>query len=124
MIGEEEIFTLILHSGDARSLCMKALACARNEEIDEAFALLKEAGKRLNTAHATQMKFIQSEVNGQLTNINLLVIHAQDHLMSSIVIKDLAKEMVLMKLAQLTKENKQKESTYANNCGKIQSRNR
>lgn len=120
MIGEEEIFTLILHSGDARSLCMKALACARNEDIETAFELLKEAGNKLNLAHVTQMKFIQSEVAGQLHDVNLLVIHAQDHLMTSLVVKDLAKEMVLMKEAELRKENLQKECRYANNCGKIQ----
>lgn len=99
MNDEEAIFTLILHSGDARSLSMKALECARNNQIDESLKLIKEASNKIIAAHGIQMELIQQEINGIHKQVTLLSIHAQDHLMSSQVIRDLAKEMILMRLS-------------------------
>ncbi|GAA0735982.1 PTS lactose/cellobiose transporter subunit IIA [Clostridium oceanicum] len=97
MLNENTIFTLILHSGDARSKSMNGIKLARQANFDEALELINEAGKDLNKAHQIQSELINNEINGNKTEISLLMVHAQDHLMTSMVVRDLAKEMILMK---------------------------
>lgn len=94
---ENEIMYLIVHSGDARTYSLKALEYARNGNIEQALAHINKASEELNAAHASQMKMIQREINGEEFKITLLTIHAQDHLMNSMTIRDLAKEIILMK---------------------------
>lgn len=96
-MNEEQIFTLILNAGDARTLALKAIRAARKEDFKEAEKLIKESGQKLSIAHKTQMNLIQNEINGVDSHISLLVIHAQDHLMNAITIKELAQEIVWMK---------------------------
>lgn len=98
IVHEEEIFGLILNSGDARTLALKSLEYAREDHFDEALKCLEEAGKKLNLAHKEQANLIQSEINGdESSNVSLLMVHAQDHLMNSMTVRDLAREIVLMK---------------------------
>ena len=95
-MSEEEIMTLIVDSGNARSLALEALQNARKGEFDSAEDKLKEADESLLKAHNVQTELIQKELNGGGTEINLLTVHAQDHLMCAMVVIDLAKELVEM----------------------------
>ena len=101
---EEVIFQIILHAGNGRSSSMEAIAAAKQGNFAEAREKLKEAGEELNGAHHFQTSLIQREIRGEKTEISLLMIHAQDHLMNAITMKDLATEMVdmyeLIKLPQ------------------------
>lgn len=103
ILHEKEIFQLILNSGDARTYAMKALECARAEAMEDAFHYLERAGKKLNAAHKEQAALIQEEINGEGFPLSLLMVHAQDHLMNSITVRDLAREMVLMKQTDLNR---------------------
>lgn len=91
---EEIIMTIILNAGNARSKCLIALKRARAYQFYEAKMLIKEANESLNIAHKAQTKLIQNELNGKTQDVTLLMLHAQDHLMSAITIKDMACEMV------------------------------
>ena len=99
---ESIIFSLISHSGEARSLCMEALAKAREGDFIQAEDNLKAAEECLVRAHASQTGLIQKEAGGEKTEISLLLIHAQDHLMNAITVKELAYEMIALskKVAQ------------------------
>lgn len=55
---------------------------------------LKEAEHEFVAAHKIQTALIQQEVNGEEFEIPMLLIHAQDHLMTSMTTKDLAIEIV------------------------------
>ncbi|WP_411504610.1 PTS lactose/cellobiose transporter subunit IIA [Brevibacillus centrosporus] len=90
------IFQLILHGGNARSLAMEAIALAKNKDIAGAKNALAEAGEELSKAHQNQTAFIQKEVSGEKTELSMLLIHAQDHVMNAMTIKDLASEFVEM----------------------------
>jgi PTS system cellobiose-specific IIA component len=96
IVMEENVFEIILHGGDARALAYEALDLAKDGKIVEAKEKLKEAQKELNLAHNTQTKLIQTEVNGEKLQISLLVIHAQDQLMTAIAEKSLIENMVVM----------------------------
>ncbi|MBO8163766.1 MAG: PTS lactose/cellobiose transporter subunit IIA [Brevibacillus sp.] len=85
---------LILHGGNARSLAMEAIALAKRGEFERARATLAEAKNALQYAHQMQTSLIQLEASGEKQEITMLMIHAQDHLMNAITVKELAGELV------------------------------
>lgn len=91
---EEIIMQLITNSGDARSSCLKAIRAARKGEFDEADALLIKTKEFLAKAHKTQTSLIHNEMQGNHFPVSLLIIHAQDHLMNAMTMRDLAVEMI------------------------------
>lgn len=93
---EQQIFEIILHGGDARGLAYEALELAKEGQVEKARLKLKESQKELDLAHNTQTKLIQTEVAGEEYKISLLLIHAQDQLMTAISEKSLIENMVDM----------------------------
>lgn len=91
---ESIIFQIILHGGNGKSAAMEAIAAAKQGDFKEARAKMEEAGSALNEAHKFQTSLIQGEIRGEKTEASLLMIHAQDHLMNAITLKDLANEFV------------------------------
>lgn len=45
-------------------------------------------------AHKTQTRLIQDEINGEKVDTSLLMIHAQDHLMTALSEKSLIEKMI------------------------------
>ncbi|MGL5614643.1 MAG: PTS lactose/cellobiose transporter subunit IIA [Sarcina sp.] len=99
---EEMIMNLIIHSGEARSYAMEAMQLAKTGKFDEARELIEKASKQLGEAHHSQTALIQKEAGGEKVEVSLLLVHAQDHLMTSMVVKDLASEIIELheKIAQ------------------------
>ncbi len=91
---ETIVFSLIANSGEGRSLSMEAIAMAKTGDFEKAQALLEEADEKIAEAHKSQTALIQSEADGVKTEVSLLLIHAQDHLMNAITISQMAKEFV------------------------------
>jgi PTS system cellobiose-specific IIA component len=91
---EGTIFQIILHGGNGKSCAMEAIAAAKQGDFTEARGKLQEAIDALNEAHHIQTSLIQSEIRGEKVEISLLMVHAQDHLMNAITMKDLATEFV------------------------------
>lgn len=91
---EEVIMNIILNAGNARSKSLIAFRRAREHQLDEAKKLIKEASEDLNLAHKAQTEIIQKEVCGDTQTVTLLMVHAQDHLMTAMVIKDIVIEMI------------------------------
>lgn len=91
---EKDILALITHSGEARSLSMEAIECARISEFDKASGCLKEADEKLIMAHNVQTSLLHKEASGENFTMSILLVHAQDHLMNAITINTLAKEFI------------------------------
>jgi PTS system cellobiose-specific IIA component len=87
-------FQLILHAGNARSCAMEAMYAAKEKNFEEAAEKIKESEKELNEAHHFQTSLIHSEANGTQFDIPIILIHAQDHLMTAMTVKDLAVEII------------------------------
>lgn len=83
---EPEIVTLsmniILISGDARQLIDEAYDCVDQSEFEKADNKIREARGLLAKAHGLQTDLIQSESDGCLRQHPLILIHAQDSLMT------------------------------------------
>ncbi|WP_133581217.1 PTS lactose/cellobiose transporter subunit IIA [Aureibacillus halotolerans] len=86
--------TLIANSGDARSKAMEAIKVSKENDFENANSLLEVASTELINAHRVQTQLIQEEAAGNKQDITLLMIHAQDHLMNSMTVKELAVELV------------------------------
>ncbi|WP_462413377.1 PTS lactose/cellobiose transporter subunit IIA [Neobacillus sp. Marseille-QA0830] len=87
-------FQLILHGGNARSLAMEAIFSAKEKDFTTAFEKLAEAETELGSAHRFQTQLIQAEASGDTLEIPIILVHAQDHLMTAMTLTDLAKELV------------------------------
>jgi PTS system cellobiose-specific IIA component len=54
------------------------------------------AKEGLIAAHKVQTELIQQESSGDKLELSLLMVHAQDHLMTSMLAKDLIEKMIYM----------------------------
>ncbi|BDG36069.1 PTS lactose/cellobiose transporter subunit IIA [Saccharococcus caldoxylosilyticus] len=94
LTSEQIAFQLILHSGNARSKIIQALREYRAGNQEQAEQLLKEAEDELSVAHNIHFQMIQKEASGEKTEFSLLLMHAEDHVMSTLSMKELVKEML------------------------------
>jgi len=91
---EMVIMNLIVDAGSAKSYAMEAIRLAKEGCIEEAREALQNADAEMAKAHHAQTDLIQKEAKGEHTEINLFMVHAQDHIMTAILAKDLAGEFV------------------------------
>ena len=91
---ETDIMNIVVDSGSCRSYSMEAIAYAKEKKFKEADTALENANNEINKAHKKQTELIQNEINGDKIDINLIMVHAQDHLMTALLARDLAKEIV------------------------------
>lgn len=91
---EQIVFQMILHGGNGRSSAMEAILAAKQGDFSKAKEKLEESSEALNQAHKLQSSLIQAEVREEPTKVSLLMVHAQDHLMNAITVKDMATEFV------------------------------
>lgn len=103
---EEIAFQLIAHAGDARSFAFQALKEAKKGAFDQAAESLKKCKESEIKAHKIQTELLTQEANGISYEINILFVHAQDHLMTSMLAQELIEEMIDMRkeLDELKKE--------------------
>ncbi|AGF55509.1 MULTISPECIES: PTS lactose/cellobiose transporter subunit IIA [Clostridium] len=93
---DQVVMELVVNGGHARSKSMEAIKAAKKGDFEFAKEKIKEANEALNNAHNFQTSLIQKEAAGEKVEISLLMVHAQDHLMNAMTVRDLAKEMVSM----------------------------
>lgn len=93
---EKIVFELIACAGDARSDAFEALACAKEGDFEEARRLINQSKETLAKAHDVQNSLIFSEASGNPVPVSLLLVHAEDHLMTAILAKDLIEEMICL----------------------------
>lgn len=88
------VMQLVVGSGNARSLAIEAIRAGREGDFSLAEEKLKECGKSLAEAHEIQTSLIQKEARGDHMQVQLLMVHAQDHLMNAMTVRDLAVEII------------------------------
>ena len=87
---------LVGNSGESRSLSFEAMTLAREGKFDEAKSKISEAKEKMLKAHGTQTDLICAEADGEEFKVGLLMVHAQDHLMTSILARELAEEIIML----------------------------
>ena len=87
-------FQIILHAGNSKSKSMMAMQKAREGDIVESTNLVIQANEDLNEAHLIQTTLSQAEICGEPVDMNIIMVHAQDHLGMAMVMRDVANEII------------------------------
>lgn len=90
----QAVMGLIMNAGNAKSEAVEAIQAAKKSKFTIAKEKLETANEYLVQAHHAQTELLTKEAQGEETQITLLVVHSQDHLMTAITFVDLAKEFV------------------------------
>ena len=67
---------------------------AKTKQWDECQKLIDEAQECLNDAHRAQTQLLQQEARGENLEIGFITVHAQDHLMTTILLKDIVNNLL------------------------------
>lgn len=91
---EEVVMGLIINSVQARSLAYGALKKAKEGDFEQAKALMDQSRLSLNEAHLVQTKLIEDDMGEGKMKVSLILVHAQDHLMTSMLARELITELI------------------------------
>lgn len=87
-------FQMISFNGSARSCFIEAIQAAKEGDFDRAEELMVEGEEQFVEGHRVHAQLIQQEAQEGETEVNLLLIHAEDQMMSAEVMKIIAAELI------------------------------
>ncbi|MBU0279077.1 MULTISPECIES: PTS lactose/cellobiose transporter subunit IIA [unclassified Gemella] len=97
-MNKEEItllgFEIVAYAGDARSKLLESLKVAQEGNFDKAEQLVVLAQENIVLAHNAQTSLIQKEAVGEDLAYSVTMMHGQDHLMTTILLKDTIKHFI------------------------------
>ncbi|MCP8674575.1 PTS lactose/cellobiose transporter subunit IIA [Streptococcus suis] len=97
-MNREEItllgFEIVSFAGDARSRLMEALAAAQKGDYAKAEELVEAANACIVEAHHAQTSLLQKEAAGEDLAFSVTLMHGQDHLMTTLLLKDMMSHMI------------------------------
>lgn len=91
--AEEAAMEILVNADESRSLCLEALQAARHGQVEQANALIIRADRFARVAHQVQTQLVARETVVLMTSI---MSHAQDHLITSLLVRELANEMLYL----------------------------
>ena len=91
---EEVVMGLIINSGNARSLAYTALKQAKQGDFATAKTTMDKSRLALSEAHRVQTQLIESDEGEGKMKVSLVLVHAQDHLMTSMLARELVAELI------------------------------
>ena len=99
---ESVVMEIIVNSGQARSYAYEALTKAKEGDFDGAEILMSESAESANAAHTVQTQLIEQDQGTGKTPMTLVLVHAQDHLMTSMLAREMVTELITLhrRLAQ------------------------
>ena len=87
-------FQIISTVGTARSSYIEAIQAAKKGDFAGADQRIKDGDEALVEGHHAHTKLLQNEAEGNGSSINLLILHAEDQLMSAEAFKTIAIEFI------------------------------
>lgn len=93
---ENEIFELISHTGEARANIFNSLEESRVKNLAKSEEFMKLADEKMVEAHNMQTRLIQEDIQADGIDVSLLMVHAQDQLMTAMSEQYLVKKMIEM----------------------------
>lgn len=89
-------FQVIAYSGDAFQHFYESVELAQKGKFDEAQKEYESGNESLNEAHKAQTDLLTAEANQEDVAFSVILVHAQDHLMTTIMYSRIAKQMIEM----------------------------
>ncbi|KFB07872.1 PTS lactose/cellobiose transporter subunit IIA [Malacoplasma iowae] len=90
----EVAFQIITFTGEAKSFAMLAIYAAKDKKFEEAKENIKKANENINKASEQHFDLIQKEASGETINVPLILMHAEDQLLSTQTLILMAEEMI------------------------------
>lgn len=87
-------FEMIAANGSARSYFMEAIAASRGGDYEEAGRLMDEGEKMLEEGHHAHGNLLTQEASGDKVKVDLLLVHAEDQMMSAETFRIMATEII------------------------------
>ncbi|WP_323617145.1 PTS lactose/cellobiose transporter subunit IIA [Erysipelothrix rhusiopathiae] len=87
-------FQMISFNGSARSCFVEAIQAAKEGDFERAEQTMAEGEEQFVEGHRVHAQLIQQEAQNGATQVNLLLIHAEDQMMSAEVLKIMATELI------------------------------
>lgn len=91
---QEACFQIITYAGMARSLFIEAIDLAEDGDLDAVQAKLDEGDGYFVQAHSAHAEMIRQEAAGDHVPADILLIHAEDQLMSAETFKIVAEKFM------------------------------
>lgn len=93
---EQDIMNIISIAGDSKAKAFEALKKVKEMDFDAASKLINESRRLDLEAHKIQTRLITDEMDPDKENtpISLLMVHAQDHYMTSQLARDLIESLI------------------------------
>lgn len=91
---ETTVMELIINAGEARSCAMQALYAAKRGNWVEVDDLLAQSTAASKLAHGVQTELIGLDEGEGKVPVNLVMVHAQDHIMTSMLARELVEELI------------------------------
>ncbi|WP_303753410.1 PTS lactose/cellobiose transporter subunit IIA [Enterococcus sp. S86.2] len=98
MIG----FEIVAYSGDARSKLLMLLKEAKSGNFTNVTEGIASVDELLKKAHESQTQMLAAEAGGEEVDLGFIFVHGQDHLMTTLLLRDIVMDMV--ELYQRTNE--------------------
>lgn len=90
-------FQIIAEVGTAKSMYMEAIRIAKEEaDFDGARQLLVEGQELATSAHTHHFELVQQEAKGEQLPFSIMLVHAEDQLLTAEVVKTLAEEVIYL----------------------------
>lgn len=96
---ESACMQIIAAAGNAKSLFIEACDDANKNDVESAKAKIAEAKESLEEAHKVHLELITKEANNELGEVKLLLVHAEDQMMSSEIYEIMANKFVDLSIA-------------------------
>lgn len=91
---ELKSFEIISNVGTARSCYIEAISYAKKFDFEMADKLMKDGIEAFNSGHNAHAELIQMEANKEEIPFSLILMHAEDQLMSAEGFKIIANEFI------------------------------
>ncbi|MTI49309.1 PTS lactose/cellobiose transporter subunit IIA [Sporosalibacterium faouarense] len=87
-------FDMIIKAGDAKNYAMMAIEEAKEFKFEQARKYLKLSEEKMTEAHDCQTSMINQEAKGNKVDVNIILVHAQDHFSMAVTARDMAEQFI------------------------------
>ena len=87
---------IVAYAGEARTQFLQAMDAMAEKDFDKAEGLIKAGFETVLSAHDSQTDMIAREAGGEDMQLCFLMVHAQDHLMTAMLLGDMCKRFIKM----------------------------
>lgn len=102
---EDKVLKIIIHAGNAKSHLYEALSYAKQGDFKKCDEYMESANEEIIEAQQIQTSLINRKEEGKNAQITMLLIHSQDHLMTCLSERNLAREIIDLRKELRLKEN-------------------